>query len=172
MIYKVFGGTFSLYSLTQSVYAKFFSSCIWPALMSPCVDRTDSSLCRSQSSSLSSLDGPVSKEAVQFLCFAETYTRKSGRTFVSFLKIDFLQPELMLSCWTAFVEGLGYLRHSFITLDELTEDSGDKLFLLSRYNPNHCLLPGLKHWSQPSSTYAQPNAIYRYQCCRQTKLCS
>jgi len=41
-------------------------------------DRSDSALCRSQSSSLSSLDGPVSKEAVQYLCFAETYARKSG----------------------------------------------------------------------------------------------
>jgi len=55
-------------------------------------DRTDSSLCRSQSSSLSSLDGPVSKEAVQCLCFAETYARKSGmihlhsKSFVTKLK--------------------------------------------------------------------------------------
>ena len=50
--------------------------CMCARLMS--TDRTDSALCRSQSSSLSSLDGPVSKEAVQYLCFAETYARKSG----------------------------------------------------------------------------------------------
>ena len=50
---------------------------IWRVML-VCLDRTDSALCRSQSSSLSSLDGPVSKEAVQYLCFAETYARKSG----------------------------------------------------------------------------------------------
>jgi len=31
----------------------------------------------------------------------------------------------------------GYLLRSFSTLDELSEDSDEKLFFLSRYNPNH-----------------------------------
>jgi len=33
----------------------------------------------------------------------------------------------------------GYLPQSFSTLDELREDSDEKLFFLSRYNPNHVL---------------------------------
>ena len=33
----------------------------------------------------------------------------------------------------------GYLPLSFSTLDELSEDSDEKLFFLSRYNPNHVL---------------------------------
>jgi len=33
----------------------------------------------------------------------------------------------------------GYLPRSFSTLDELREDSDDKLFFSARYNPNHVL---------------------------------
>ena len=33
----------------------------------------------------------------------------------------------------------GYLPRSFSTLDKLSEDSDEKLFFLSRYNPNHVL---------------------------------
>ena len=43
-----------------------------------CIDKGDSSFCRSQSSSASSLDNIVSKEAIQCLTFAETFARKSG----------------------------------------------------------------------------------------------
>jgi len=41
----------------------------------------------------------------------------------------------------------GYLPRSFSTLGELSEDSDEKLFFLSMYNPNHVLhrlLPNLK----------------------------
>jgi len=41
----------------------------------------------------------------------------------------------------------GYLPRSFSALDELREDSDDKLFFSARYNPNHVLhrlLPQLK----------------------------
>ena len=34
----------------------------------------------------------------------------------------------------------GCLPRSFSTVDELREDSNEKLFFLSRYNPNHVLL--------------------------------
>ena len=36
-------------------------------------------------------------------------------------------------------ERYGYLPRSFCTLDQLIQDSDEKLFFLSRYNPNHVL---------------------------------
>lgn len=42
-------------------------------------DKTDSTFCRSQSSSASSLDNIVAKEAIQCLTFAESFARKSGK---------------------------------------------------------------------------------------------
>ena len=72
----------------------------------------------------------------------------------------------------------GYLPGSFSTLDELREDSDEKLFFLSRYNPNHVLH---RLMSQPKTSVITfvnahtlptlPDITYRWQCCYQTKLC-
>jgi hypothetical protein len=52
-------------------------------------DKTDSSFCRSQSSSASSLDNIVAKEAIQCLTFADTFARKSGKLNITTSKLRF-----------------------------------------------------------------------------------
>ena len=53
----------------------------------------------------------------------------------------------------------GYLPRSFSTLDELSEYSDEKLFFLSRYNPNHVLHRLLP---QPKNTVVNAHTISHY----------
>jgi len=52
---------------------------------------------------------------------------------VSWKRATGLQSIIVKAIW------YGYFPRSFSTLDELREDSDDKLFFSARYNPNHVL---------------------------------
>jgi len=56
----------------------------------------------------------------------------------------------------------GYLPRSFSTLDELREDSHEKLFFLSRYNPNHVLHRLLPNLKTPVITFVNAHTISHY----------
>ena len=53
----------------------------------------------------------------------------------------------------------GYLPRSFSTLDELSEDSDEKLFFLSRYNHNHVLHHLLPQPKTPVITFVNSHTI-------------
>jgi len=69
-----------------------------------------------------------------------------------------------------------YLRRSFNTLSELSEDSDEKLYFSARYNPNHVLhrllhQPKTVQYNLSQPTHDLTLGTYRCQCGHQTKLC-
>jgi len=55
-----------------------------------------------------------------------------------------------------------HVPRSFSTLDELSEDSDENLFFLSRYNPNHVLHRLLPNLRTPVITFSNAHTISHY----------